>query len=298
MSESRTVHQTLGLALCVLIGCGGNVDLGGLVDGGTAGTPSAQGSAGSGGAGSLGSGGSPGAGGTGAGGTGAGGTADVGDAGRNIADGGAGNPLKGLEGSWKGYVENFQFDDQSDAVLVAITGAGSGQITFGNSPPPPPATDPNVGYPPGVKFMGVGASLPFTGPYPGFAFTLTHGTFDGQRLQFDVGTNELWKHWCEQQTPILDEINGGYFCVHNWGGSVGSAECSQQDPKTMMNVPIDCGKLALCSPIGGICQCTAQACSANENATLHFDMMMATPKADGSVRGLDSSLHNVHLTKQ
>jgi hypothetical protein len=162
-----------------------------------------------------------------------------------------------------------------------------------------PATDPNVGYPPGVTFTDVVGSLPFTGPYPGFGFTLTQVTYDGQRLQFDVGSNELWKHWCELQAPILDEINGGYLCIHNWGWrSLGSAECSQRDPMTMMDVPIDCGKIALCSLGTDVCRCTAQACSVNETATLHFDMVIATPKADGSVRGLDSGLHNVHLTKQ
>src|SRR5258707_1321819 len=106
-----------------------------------------------------------------------------------------GTPLTDLVGSWKGYVENFQFSDQSDAVLLAITSAaGAGQITFGSSAAPPPATDPNVGYPPGIKFDGLGRP---SGAQPGFAFTLAKVTFDGQRLQFDVATKELWKQWCE-----------------------------------------------------------------------------------------------------
>jgi hypothetical protein len=201
-----------------------------------------------------------------------------------------------LQGSWKGYVENFQFSDQSDAVLVVITSsAGAGEVTFGSSAALPPAIDPNVGYPPGARLTSGPSSL--TAAYPGFAYTITNVTYDGQRLQFDVPTNELWKRWCELQTPIPDEHSAGFYgCVHNWATS-SSETCSQVDPMTQMSVPIDCGKLALCQ--GGVCRCDAQGCTVRLNEHfLHFDMMIAAPKADGSVRGLDSNLHNIHLSKQ
>jgi hypothetical protein len=124
-------------------------------------------------------------------------------------------------------------------------------------------------------------------------------SLDGQRLQFDIAPTEVWKAWCELQTPILDEANPGmiYNCVHNWGFSFGS-KCSQMDPNTHQEVPIDCGKLALCMAGGGVCGCTAQGCTASLEPSVHFDMVVAVPKADGSVAGLDSSVHNVHLAKR
>jgi hypothetical protein len=119
------------------------------------------------------------------------------------------------------------------------------------------------------------------------------------RLQFDVSSNELWKHWCELQTPIADEVNAGlYSCVHNWGGGGGPDGCWQIDPTTQMNVTVDCGKLSLCSYGVGVCSCTAQACVAKLDGDVHFDMMLASPKADGSITGLDAGVHNVHLSKQ
>jgi hypothetical protein len=141
---------------------------------------------------------------------------------------------------------------------------------------------------------------PFMGPYPGSSFTLTKVAYDGQRLQFDVATNELWKHWCELQTSIPDESNPGrYSCVHNWGYLTrGPGDCLQMDPTTQITTPVDCGKLALCQP-NGPCACNAQACTANlDGDLLHFDMVIAQPKADGSVSGLDANLHSVHLNRQ
>jgi hypothetical protein len=226
---------------------------------------------------------------------GAGGTMNLWDASSDVADVAVVIPPNDLQGSWKGYVENFQFGDQSDAVLVSITSnAGAGQITFGNSAAPPPATDPNIGYPPGATLTSSTAEL----PYPGFAFTLTNVKYDGQRLQFDVATSELWIHWCELQTPIPDEHNAGvYSCVHNWPTASGGSTCSQTDPMTQMSVPINCGKLALCQ--GFFCRCDMQGCTVYlDSHPLHFDMVIAPPKANGSVRGLDADLHSVHLTKE
>lgn len=304
--ESRTVvptrpmrhcpiFATLLASMCLpVLACGGTTIAFDGVDGAMPVEvgPLATGTGGSSGTGSTGS----------AGSQGTGGTANVADASPDAVDGSGGASLDGLQGSWKGYVENFQFSDQSDAVLVEF-GSGAGpanHVRFGNASPPPPVTSPNLGYPPGVAFSGGPGRPALMGPYPGFAFTLTNVTYDRQRLQFDVATNELWKEWCGLQIPILDEINpdGSYYCVHNWGFTAGGTACSQVDPMTQMSVPIDCGKLALCQPAGGVCVCNAQGCVANLNADLHFDMMIAPPKVDGSVRGLDSGSHNVHLNKQ
>jgi hypothetical protein len=247
-----------------------------------------------------------------------GGAGNAGGSGGSSGTGGAGGALDAsrtdaapeagasdsLSGTWKGYVENYKFHDDSDAVVLTIVGGVisgdvGGQATFGMSMPPPPVSDPNVGYPPGLDLVAGGGGLS-QGPYPGFAFTMMKPSFAGQRLQFDIASAELWKSWCEKQAPILDEANAGgqYWCVHNWGFKGGANGCSQPDPMTHQDVPIDCGKLALCAIGGGVCSCTMQACTSNTDTGIHFDMVVAPPKADGSVMGLDGNVHNVHLMKQ
>jgi hypothetical protein len=205
-----------------------------------------------------------------------------------------------LSGSWSGYVENFAFNDQSDAVTLTFRNAPpGGQVVFGDSPPLAPPSDPNVGYPGGLQLEPMHPST--SAPYPGFAFTLMKTSLDGQRLQFDIAPTELWTTWCQLQTPILDEVNAdmSYGCVHNWATSFGGPQgCSQTDPATRQQVPIDCGKLALCQFGSGVCGCTAQGCAVTLVTSVHFDLVMAAAKADGSVKGLDGSLHNVHLTKR
>lgn len=64
-----------------------------------------------------------------------------------------------LVGTWSGYVENYKFADQTDAITLTITNAqGAGQLAVGTAAPPPPPTDPSVGYPPGApaQQMGMG----------------------------------------------------------------------------------------------------------------------------------------------
>ena len=125
---------------------------------------------------------------------------------------------------------------------------------------------------------------------------MVEGSFDGERLKFEVSVNELWKQWCEMQTPIADEVSpGGYACAPNWSGGVSDGKCFLDDPKTGAKVYFECGKLALCQHT---CQCTAQSCSIDLPGTVSFDMILAPPKADGSVAGLGNGVLNVHLKKQ
>lgn len=240
------------------------------------------------------------------GGIGGGGTGAIGGrgGGTNGGTGGAGGSVGGvggisgasadLVGKWVGYVENHKFSDSTDTITLTIASPQiDGSVVFGQSPAPPPPTDPNVGYPPGVTF----SSGPMQGPVVGFAYTILSPSFDGERLQFDASPNEVWKLWCEMQTPIADETNPGmYSCVPNWGFESGTGGCFQTNPKTQQKVQVDCGKLMLCS-MGSPCKCTAQGCTTDVSGGIHFDMSVALPKADGSASGL-GGLNNVHLKKQ
>jgi len=71
--------------------------------------------------------------------------------------------------------------------------------------------------------------------------------------------------------------------------------CSQPNPDTGMDVPVDCGQLALCQ-MAMVCQCTASLCTVPPQPIWTFDLQVDGDKADGSVAGgIDT--HNVHLTR-
>ncbi len=220
------------------------------------------------------------------------------------SSGGADAAANPLSGKYTGYIESFMFPDGSDVVVMNLSFAGDGTITgtvyFGTGTPLAPATDPNVGYPPG-----------FTGgqtPLEGFEFTIIGGTYTAPRVQLSIQSTELWKQWCEIQTMIYPQYNSastgcgpllGYGCLPNVGFMGGASGCSWTSCDHPNPTPIDCGKLSLCTPLGGVCTCTMTACTVPTPAKgdIAFDMQLASGKLDGSVTGL-GALYNVHLTQQ
>jgi hypothetical protein len=126
---------------------------------------------------------------------------------------------------------------------------------------------------------------------------MLNGTWDGVRLKFGVDTHDVWSGWCALQTSYLQQAGSdSYGCLPNWGFSQGPGSCSQPDPMTGMDVPVDCGKLFLCM-MSEICSCDATACTLSmtpPDAT--FDMQIIGAKADGSTTGLFGD-HNVHFVK-
>jgi hypothetical protein len=220
------------------------------------------------------------------GGSGAGGGSATGGTGGGVVEPGP------FTGTWKGYVENYTFSDNTDVVTIfldAVQSQVAGHVMFGDSAPLPPPTDPNVGYPPGAISGGPAPDIKAT---PGFYYTIVNGSFDGERLKFDVSLNELVKQWCEMQAPIVDDVNAGmYHCTPNWSGGSIDGKCFLDNPDTGQKDFYDCAKVALCM---FTCQCTAQSCSVDLNGGPTFDMQLVPPNADGSVDGL-GGLHNVHL---
>ena len=234
-----------------------------------------------------------------------------------------GVPGNSLDGVWTGYIENYMFPSGSNVVTMTLSLSGSlekfggaltntvtGTIVFGNGKTLPPATDPNVDYPPGYGLTPSGGPVaPFVPPPfggEGFVYTIDMGTFDGLQLHARVITVELWKTWCALQTSYLVQAQPATYgclpgsgCGGSPGGVGGGWTCAVTNPLTPATVPADCGKcFVLCDgpPQFRPCDCDANGCTlttAQSDAT--FDMAVAGLKADGTMTGQFGD-HNVHFT--
>jgi hypothetical protein len=200
----------------------------------------------------------------------------------------------GPTSTWTGYIENPSNTLYPEQLVMTFATDDAGQVVgtfrFGNGTPPPPATDPNAIYPPGLNTM-----ITSGGQYPvdGFTYTMMGGTLVGNRLRFGIAMQEPWAGWCALQTPAVD---GSGMCVPNWGWMQPvSGSCYQTNPTTGERVYVSCEKLLLCSATR-LCVCDDRVCVANlEPNGFPGDMIVSGDRADGSM-GLNAYLP-VHFTK-
>jgi hypothetical protein len=205
-------------------------------------------------------------------------------------------PQLAIVGSWTGYVENQKWASGSDVIHMVISNANDtlacGTVSLGDKPPPPPATDPTTGYPPG-EFdpthtpMSWDAST-FINYAEGFVMPMADGKATGTRLQFQTNWAASWDSWCALHRPMAD-VTGRFSCLAS--GVIDDAGCHSSTGEL-----VDCGLFMLC---GSFCDCTAQACQAwHENCdTLDFDMQIAAGVGSGSVALGCAGVHNVHFSK-
>ncbi len=211
-------------------------------------------------------------------------------------------PLGPVE-SWTGYLENYPLAIGSDQIRFSFAYDDSGQVAgtviFGEGTPPPPATDPNVGYPPGFSRDDFGQVL--SAPLVGFPYSIREGSYTSGRLRFVMDMVDLWADWCALQPAPTD---GSPTCGPNGftdGSRVdGTAEgrpCVQTvttfDGKKLQ---FECGKFDLClNPM--ICVCSPAGCTASSGSGgVSFDMFVVDNTASGSVRE-PSDTYNAHFTK-
>ena len=118
-------------------------------------------------------------------------------------------------------------------------------VTYGQGTPPPPPTDPSVGYPPGTDW----GQNDRTWLIEGYPFAVTHPSFDGTRLQIQTLSTEPWKGWCELQTPTgAGYPCGRYGCLPNWNymGNP-STQGTLTDPATGATETVNSGNWVLCN---------------------------------------------------
>ena len=165
---------------------------------------------------------------------------------------------------WDGYTEAQQFVSGSDRIRVKIGSDGQGTLVLGESQTYPPATDPNVGYPPDEDAMAVIIKPSMF--RAGMEYPLHGVKVESKRIRFTVSTNDFYKAWCELQTPVPTTGNPDvYFCGPN--GYSGNGEmCFAGDT----GAPVNCAKAALCTgPL--VCACTATSCTSNTDFSVQFD---------------------------
>jgi hypothetical protein len=210
----------------------------------------------------------------------------------------------GAPQGWTGYIENRKFTSGSDAIALKFAtdakGTVAGTIIFGMGTPPPPASDPNVGYPSNLLAgsFNFGPELGSGYVAEGYSYSFDGGSFDGHRLRFAVNTTQLWTGWCAIQTPASDGSGG---CLPNWGFMANpmANTCAQFEPNTNKAVPVDCGKLFLCSGPGSVCACGAKTCGISTSGfgSATFDVFLTDATASGSASFPTWGTNNVHFVK-
>jgi hypothetical protein len=214
-----------------------------------------------------------------------------------------GPSLSPLLGTWKGYVENYQFPSGSDSVAITFSQQTGGPITatvtYGEGTPTP-ATDPNADYPPGTTWGPAGGQIS-TFLLEGFPFTALNVAFDGTRLQLQTSANDAWTSWCALQTPTPDGWPMCYYsCLpRSGGGGNQDAGVTVTDPVTGQMTTVSFCKAWLCD-LGPEhpCTCSATKCTADlSQPDTSLDMQLSPSKLDGSIKGLTNlTVSNVHFT--
>jgi len=190
--------------------------------------------------------------------------------------------------AWEGYTEAQQFVPGSDRIRVKITGDGQGTLVLGESHTYPPATDPNVGYPPNEDTMGIIVKESMF--RPGMEYPLHGVKVESKRIRFTVSTTDFYKAWCELQTPVATNDPNVFYCGPNGYSGTPEGVCTSADT----GATIDCGKAALCTG-PRVCVCTATACTSNTDFMTQFDGAL---REDGTL--LEGTFNNatVRLERQ
>jgi len=189
-----------------------------------------------------------------------------------------------LVGTWNGYFANA--GPPWDSLRLVILGASEagglcGTLTIGMGKPLPPATNPDVGYPPGMEIVGFGVPL-----VQGYSFTLLQGTVQASRVRFGVAYAQVWRGWCALQSVCPDWLNTGPVqilgCAPNGPAQASPGGCTITNPMSGEMITIDCNKYHLCSPDIGVCDCTQAGCAARAGSNVTFDMLFQNDELSGS----------------
>ena len=207
-----------------------------------------------------------------------------------------------IVGVWEGYIENFKFASGSDSIRVAVTSATAaqtcGKVTLGKGTPPPPPTDPDIGYPPGYPTKTPETNFAFftIDRTEGFPLSISAGTADATRFRFGADWHELWQSWCALQPPVQVADNL-FVCLGASGGGIDELGCTAVVGDREFR--LDCGRYHLCTNL--MCTCTMTSCRVERTSRWTFDLRVTGDQASGSVKtdtGVgEGDVFNVYLTQ-
>jgi hypothetical protein len=224
----------------------------------------------------------------------------------DAADAGVLKPLVPGPTTWTGFTEDIDHEFPSGSNAIRFTfavdpyGQVAGMVFLGAGPAPPPATNPDVGYPPEPWV----ASNQDPSDYwaEGFGYSMAQGIFEPERLHFVIDKHELWAGWCALQPVTWANDSGS--CLPSWESvsttlASGAPYCYQNNPTNKQATVRDCGKLALCT-LNPVCICSIDACTyspSDFSSIAGFELVLSNGTATGRVDGIFNSYGIVHFTQ-
>jgi hypothetical protein len=177
----------------------------------------------------------------------------------DIGNSGPGSALSDYSATWVGYTEAFMFDPTSDQIQLTLDSQGHGTLVVGDDPMP------SLSLPTTVDGENPFYPLPPNKLVPGYAYPVYNSVVEVGRLRTWVNDLEPYRSFCEQQTPVPDDIFPGmYGCAGRWGTSCDGAiaeTCTQLNPNTGETIVLSAAQFDLCLGNNRVCACQASGCS-------------------------------------
>jgi hypothetical protein len=185
-----------------------------------------------------------------------------------------GSALSDYAGSWSGYAEAFEFSDETDAVRLMLGSDGTGELWLGEADPLP-APDPDRGYPPGPP-RTLKEIVPH-GAVAGFPYPIADGVVEDNRLRMHSSSGELYREWCDLQTPhlVTNAAPPFYACLPFSGFGTNRDDQCTNGPN--LEDVIDCGLTECLSS----CECSEDDCAVSPNVLTQDMRIDATLEGDG-----------------
>lgn len=196
-------------------------------------------------------------------------------------------------GSWVGVTDQPPASAYSSVHLEIVGASRSsgicGTVRFGTGTPPPPAQDPDEEYPPVPDSPSLGNV-----PFPGYPYTIVSGQAERTRMHLVTNDKELWKSWCELQTPVFDSAGNVHsLCLPDGDYLYSSDVCYAKDSPNL-SVRYGIAKCTNCVR-RRTCTCDAGGCGVNAEFLSHWPF---TTGSKDRVRTLTLTLQGLNIELQ
>ena len=160
-----------------------------------------------------------------------------------------GASLSDYRGTWVGHAELAEWDDGTTDVRLELDEQGNGvlEVGLGEELEPPVADD---AYPRDFDYMATYATI--VGPITGFSYPIAGAVVESKRIRLSSNSGELYREYCDLQTPMFAGGSTGYNCTGFESYSGGGPACESPLGTT------DCDAL-MCMHV---CVCDEEHCHA------------------------------------